>query len=75
MKISLLSLFTAFAVITLINVTEVWMLAFLTYSIMLLVLRRDLDQDHQHNRIKGLKARIEQLKIDNDCAANERADT
>ena len=68
MKFATLSLFTAFAVITLINVTEIWILGFLTYSILLLVLRRDLDQDHQHNRIKGLKARIEQLKIDNDCA-------
>lgn len=67
MKFATLTLFTAFIVITFINITEVWVLAFLTYSILLLVLRRDLDKDHQHNHIKGLKARIEQLKIDNDC--------
>ena len=67
MKTILLTLFTAFTVITLINTTEVWILAMLAYSILILVLRRDLDLNSQHNRIKGLQARIEQLKIDRDC--------
>ena len=67
MKICTVALLVAFVVIVLINTTEVWIMAMLTYSIIILVMRRDLDQDHQHNRIKGLMAWIERLRVDKDC--------
>ena len=67
MKATLLLLFIAFAIITYIDTFEVWVLWMLTYSILILVLYRDLDSDCQHNHIKGLKARIDELKLNNDC--------
>jgi len=67
MKTTLLTLLTAFIFITYINTFEVWVLWMLVYTILILVLYRDLDKDCQHNHIRGLKARIDQLKLDNDC--------
>ena len=66
MKTTLLTLLTAFIFITYINTFEVWVLWMLVYTILILVLYRDLDKDCQHNHIRGLKDRIDQLKVDND---------
>ena len=66
MKTTLLTLLTASIVVISINTFEVWVLWLLTYTILILVLYRDLDKDCQHNHIRGLKARIDQLKVDND---------
>jgi len=66
MKTTLLTLLTASIVVISINTFEVWVLWLLTYTILILVLYRDLDKDCQHNHIRGLKDRIDQLKVDND---------
>ena len=76
MKICTIALLVALVVITLINIYEVWFLQIITYSIILLVMRKDLDQDHQHNEIKALKDEeskvIKMLKIDVDSLMIQR---